>query len=83
MRAPWIADRPTPPQPNTATVEPGAMRGGVQHRADAGGDAAADQRGAVERHVVANLHDGVLVHEHPFGIGREVGELIDGLAVPA
>ena len=26
MRAPWIAARPTPPQPNTATVEPGSMR---------------------------------------------------------
>ena len=26
MRAPWIAARPTPPQPNTATVEPGSTR---------------------------------------------------------
>ena len=26
MRAPWIADSPTPPQPKTATVEPGSMR---------------------------------------------------------
>jgi len=23
MRAPWITDRPTPPQPNTATLDPG------------------------------------------------------------
>src|SRR5258707_164153 len=24
--APWIADRPTPPQPNTATIAPGSTR---------------------------------------------------------
>src|SRR5882762_3757491 len=24
MRAPWITERPTPPQPNTATLEPGS-----------------------------------------------------------
>ena len=26
MRAPWIAARPTPPAPNTATVAPGSTR---------------------------------------------------------
>ncbi len=26
MRAPWTAERPTPPPPTTATVEPGATR---------------------------------------------------------
>ena len=52
IRAPWIAESPTPPQPNTATVEPGSILRGVEHRADAGGDAASDQRGAIERHLV-------------------------------
>ena len=26
IRAPWIAARPTPPHPKTATVEPGSIR---------------------------------------------------------
>ena len=26
MRAPWITESPTPPQPKTATVEPGSIR---------------------------------------------------------
>ena len=54
---PGSPTRPTPPQPKTATVEPGSTSRRVEHGADAGRDAAADQRGAVERHVVADLHD--------------------------
>ena len=48
---------------------------GVDHRADAGRDAAADQRRAVERHVGADLHDGVFVHQHVLGERRQVQEL--------
>ena len=82
MRAPWTAASPTPPAPKTATVDAGLDPRGVQHRADARGDAAADQGGAVERHVVVDLHERVLVHEHLLGVGGEVGELVDGLALP-
>ena len=49
---------------------------GVERRAEAGRDAAADQRRAVERHVGADLHQRVLVHEHALGEGREVRELV-------
>ena len=59
----------------TATVAPGSTFAVLNHRADAGGDAAADQRGAVERHVVADFHDGVFVHQHAFGERRQVQEL--------
>ena len=56
---------------------------GVVHRPDPGGHPAADERGAVERHVVAHLHDRVLVHQHVLGERREVIELVDLLAVLA
>ena len=74
--APLIADSPMPPQPITATVRAGLDLGGVEHRADAGRHAAADQRGAVQRHVVADLHHRVLVHQHLLGEGAERCELL-------
>ena len=79
MAAPCTQLRPMPPQPMTATVEPGSTCGGAEHRADAGGDAAADERGAVERHVVADLHQRVLVHEHLLGERAAVDELVHRL----
>ena len=41
---------PTPPQPTTTALSPGAHPRGVEHGADAGGHAAADQRGDLRRH---------------------------------
>ena len=54
--------------------------GGVEHRADAGGDAAADQRGPVERHVLADLHEAVLVDEHLLGERAHVEQRVGLLA---
>ena len=56
---------------------------GVVHRSDASGHPAADERSTVERHVLAHLHDRVLVHQHVLGERREVVELVDLLAVLA
>src|SRR2546421_12464935 len=55
---------------------------GVEHGADAGRHAAADQSPAIERHVVAHLHEAALVDQHLLRVGREVGELVDGRALP-
>ena len=79
IAAAWIAFSPMPPQPITATISPGPHLGGVQHRADAGRDAAADERGLVERHVGPDLHEHVLVHEQLLGEARQVGELEERL----
>ena len=76
IAAAWIALRPMPPQPITATVSPGRTFAVFDHRADAGGDAAADERGLVERHVGPDLHEHVLVHEQLLGEARQVGELV-------
>ena len=46
-RAPAIAASPTPPHPKTATRLAAPDRPGVDRRADAGHDAAAEQPGAV------------------------------------
>ena len=77
IAAPLIAAMPTPPQPITATVSPAVNLGGVHHRAVAGDDAAADQRREIERHVLADFDDGVLVHQHLLGEGRQVEELVE------
>src|SRR5262249_48369453 len=53
----------------------------VEDRAKAGGDAAADQRDLVERHVAPDADDGVLVHEHALGERAQMDELLDALAV--
>ena len=47
--APAMAASPTPPQPNTATVSPRPHAAGVDRRADAGHDAAAQQAGGGRR----------------------------------
>src|SRR5262249_12207671 len=80
MRAPWIVARPTPPAPKTATVEPGSTR--AVFSAAAGRDAAADEGRLRERHLIVDLHDRILVDQHLLGVRGEVGELVDGLAVP-
>ncbi len=50
--------------------------GRLDHRADAGGHRAADQGGAVQGHVLAHGHAGVLVDQHLFGEGGQVEELV-------
>ena len=77
IAAPLIAAMPTPPQPITATVSPALTPGGIHHRAVAGDDAAADQRGQFERHVLADFDDGVFVHQHLLGERRQVEELVE------
>ncbi|MNF46167.1 hypothetical protein D3C84_273220 [compost metagenome] len=49
--------------------------GGVEHRAGAGGDRATEQGGAVQRHVAADRHAGVFVHQHLLGEPGQVDEL--------
>ena len=71
---------------NAAGAEDGDGRagrhfGGVERGADAGHHAASDERGAIERHVVANFHQRVFMQQHFFGVARQVGKLIDHLAV--
>ena len=56
-------------QPNTAAADhrhvgAGFHAGGVNHRANASGNATTNQRSAVERHVLAHLHQRVLVNQH-------------------
>ena len=75
MRAPWMIDSPTPPQPNTATVWPGLEPGAAQRRADPGEHAAADERRLVEREVVVDLHERVLVQQHALGVAADAEEL--------
>ena len=54
---------------------------GPQHRADAGGDAASDERRAIERDVLADFHDRVLMQQHLLAVRRNVEELVDRLAL--
>jgi hypothetical protein len=61
----------------------GGDLGGVDGGAVAGDDAAADQRRPVERKVVADLHQRILVHQHHLGVGGEIGEGMQLLAVEA
>ncbi len=68
-------------QAHPATADDGHGRArlhfsGVDDGAHAGGHPAADQRGAVERHVVADLHHRVLVDEHHLCERAQVGELL-------
>src|SRR5271163_983019 len=55
--------------------------GRAQHRADASGDAASDERRAIERDILAAFHDRVLMQQHLLAVGRNVEELVDGLAL--
>ena len=50
--------------------------------ADPGGHRAADQRRPIERHVAADLHHGMFMHQHLLGKGRKLIELVDGRPTP-
>ena len=80
MRAPWITLRPMPPRPKTTTLAPGSHLGGVDHRADAGGDAAADVADLVERRVLADLRDRDLRQHREVRERRAAHVVMDRLA---
>ena len=61
----------------------GLDAGGAEHGTRAGEHAAADERHLVERDVLGDLHDAVLVDEHQLGEAAEAGELADRGAVVA
>src|ERR1700760_1042112 len=91
ISAPLIAAMPTPPPPITATgppapaaTDPGHGPAGrhfrrIHHGTIAGDDAAADQRGELQRHVIPDFDDGVFVHQHLLGKRREIEELVEFL----
>src|SRR5207248_641449 len=73
-------------QADTAAAEhrnglPGLEPRAAQRRADTGQDAAADERGAVERDLRIDAHDRVLVQQHLLGIARDADELTERRAV--
>ena len=75
MRAAWMAARPMPPAPMTATVLPGSTWA-VRNTAPVPVSTPQPiERGPVERDVLGDLHDGPLVHEHLLGEAAEAGEL--------
>jgi hypothetical protein len=61
-------------------VGAGLDLGGVDHRADAGGDAAADVADLVERRVLADLRQRDLGHHGVVGEGRGAHVVVHGLA---
>ena len=79
ITAPWMQERPIPPSPNTATVEPGFHLGGIQHRADAGGDTAAQQADLVERRRLVHFGQGDLRHHGILGKGGTPHVVVDRL----
>ena len=80
MRAPCTTLRPMPPRPNTTTLAPGLDLGRVDHRADAGSDAAADVADLVERRVLADLGQRDLRQHRVVGEGRAAHVVVDRLA---
>src|SRR5579863_572916 len=48
---------------------------GSQHRTDTGGDTTSDEGRSIERNVLANFHDCVLMQQHLLAVGRNVEEL--------
>ena len=55
----------------------------TEHRTKTGCHTTADKCPLVERHVLVDLHECLLVDKHLLGKRREVKELIDGLATTA
>ncbi|MNZ78170.1 hypothetical protein D3C78_967350 [compost metagenome] len=49
--------------------------GSVEYRPRAGGYRATEQGRTVQRHVAADRNQGMLVHQHLFGVSRQVDEL--------
>jgi hypothetical protein len=85
MRAPWITDIPTPPTPSTATVEAGATFARLSTAPTPVTTPQLIKRRLVQGHVLSDLHQGVLVDEHLFGLranSRGLGQRPSVLAQP-
>ena len=50
--------------------------GRIYHRAISGDDAATDQRCEIQRHVLADFDDRILMHQHLLGERRQIQELV-------
>jgi hypothetical protein len=74
---------PNAPAPNDRNRVADLNPGCVGHCPKAGEHRTPDERSPVEGHVLANLHDRPLVHQHVLGVGRQVVQLPQGLAVYA
>jgi hypothetical protein len=71
-------------QPHAATAEdrhglPGLEARAPKRRPGSGEDAAAHERGAIQRQVVVDLHHRVLVQEHALGVAADARERRDAL----
>ncbi len=79
IRAPWIADRPMPPQPITATGSPGATRGSA-NTAPKPVVTAHPMSAALSSGIsVFDLHERLFVDQHLLGERRQVHELVHRL----
>ena len=56
--------------------------GGVHRCPRAGHHAAANQRGLFQRHLVIDIDQRILVDQGELGVGREISELCDRIAIP-
>ena len=81
--APWMTLSPMPPRPKTTTLSPGLDLGGVDHRADARGHAAADVAAGLERRVLADLRHRDLGQHGEVREGRAAHVVEDRLALVA
>ena len=81
MAAPWMAFRPTPPQPNTATADPGSTRAVLNTAPTPVVTRAAHQRGAVERNLRVDLHHVVDRQRGVLGHHAAAREDVERLAV--
>ena len=70
-----------PPRPKTTTLSPGFDLRRVDHRADAGGHAAADIAARVERRVGADFRNRDFRQDGEVGEGRAAHIMIDRLAL--
>jgi hypothetical protein len=70
-------------EPEHDDVRAGLDAGGPDHRADAGGDAAADVADLVERSVLSDLRHGDLGHHREVGEGRAAHIMVDRLVPEA
>jgi hypothetical protein len=82
IRAPWTADSPIPPHPNTATEVPGLTCVWFRTEPGSRGHGASYERRSVHRQVVRNLNEAVFVTQYLFRERTTVGDWRDLLAAP-
>ena len=78
--APFTADSPTPPQPITATVEPGSTFAALNTAPTPVITPQPTSAAPVQRDVGIDLHHRILVHQHLLAKRREVKKLVHVLA---